>query len=123
VARKRNNRVRCPEDLVKATRERARIKRRAIGLCFLAVLLSLIIFAISGEGGAITLYMRWQEKNALAREVVDLQAANTKKKLRNQALETDPHAVERIAREELDLMRPGEVMIVLPEPEKAPEKR
>ncbi len=113
----KKSRVRCPEDLVKATRDRARMKRRAMGLLFLAVLLSLIIFTISGEGGAITLYMRWQEKKSLATEIVDLQATNTKKKLRNLALETDPRAVERIAREELDLMRPGEVMIVLPEAE------
>lgn len=43
-----------------------------------------------------------------------------------QALRTDPKAVERIAREEMGLARPGEMIFKLPEPSQesqAPQKK
>jgi len=38
------------------------------------------------------------------------------------SLKSDPKAIERIAREEMGLARPGEMIFKIPEPPKAPAK-
>lgn len=106
-----------PEEIVQEKLDRARLKQKAISLLLTAVFGSLIVFTIAGEEGAIGLYRKWQERRSLEARIQELEAMNAAKRVENARLATDPDAVERFAREELDMMRPGEIMFVLPEPE------
>ena len=47
--------------------------------------------------------------------VAQLDADNRKLEAEVAALKNDPHAVEKIARETLNLVRPGEIVLILPE--------
>jgi cell division protein FtsL len=48
-------------------------------------------------------------------EVAQLDEGNRKLEAEVAALNSDPKAVEKIARETLNLVRPGEVVLILPE--------
>lgn len=111
--------TRDPDEIVQERLDRAQIKRKAFSLLLAAVFGSLIVFTIAGEEGAISLYRKWQERRLLGDRIQELQARNDAKRLENELLAKDPAAVERFAREELDMMRPGEVMFVLPDPGKS----
>ena len=114
-ARKTAGTKRQPEDVLRETLDRARLRKKAASLFLAAALGSLIVYTITGERGAISLYRKWQERRALQAELVALEQRNDGKRAENARLRDEPEAVEKIAREELDLLRPGEVMFVLPE--------
>ncbi len=48
-------------------------------------------------------------------EVAKLDADNRKLEAEVKALKTDPKAVEKTARETLNLVKPGEIVLILPE--------
>jgi cell division protein FtsB len=49
----------------------------------------------------------------LAREIEDIRAENVRLAAEIRALRTDPRAIERIAREQLGLARPGETVFLI----------
>jgi cell division protein FtsB len=97
-----------------AARDRAELKSKAWRLLLAAVAGSLVVFTIAGDRGAITLYRKWTERRTLQEKIHRLEAENARKRHENKQLESDPRAVETIAREDLDMVRPGEIMFVLP---------
>ena len=103
------------EDLLRETIDRQHLKTKALHLFLTAIVVSLFIFAFSGERGALALYRKWQERRSLGTTIAELEQANARKKLQNERLATDPRAVETIAREQLDMIRPDEIMFVLPD--------
>lgn len=105
---------RNPEDLAQEHRDRAALRRKAVHLFLVAIAASLVVFTIAGDRGAVTLYRKWQERRALTDQIQALERDNARKRQENDRLESDPRAVEKIAREELDMLRPGEIMFVLP---------
>ncbi len=86
----------------------------------LAVLLGAAVF---GENGILHLRRLRTEVEALHRDVQALEAENERLSRGIVELRSDPAAVERIAREELGLVRPGERVLRFPrspEPSRSP---
>ncbi len=77
----------------------------------LAVLLGAAVF---GENGVLHLRRLRAEVEALHRDVQTLEAENERLSRAIGELRSDPAAVERIAREELGLVRPGERVLRFP---------
>lgn len=78
----------------------------------LVAFLFLVLVAVSvmGNRGLVRLYQMQRDKAALGREIDRLSAANAALAGEVQALRTDPGRVEGIAREELGLVKPGELV-------------
>ncbi len=88
---------------------------------FLAVGLSLLVLQdIFGTHGVLA--MRRSEKEAadIRKEIDRLDQENHKLRDRVKSLKTDPAAIERIAREEMGLARPGEFIFKIPSRPGAP---
>jgi cell division protein FtsB len=91
-----------------------RLRRHAGRVTLALVFVAGAILAGVGEGGL-------RDRLALGREVEALQQQRARKAERVgelstavQSLEQDPTAMERVAREQLDYLLPGEVVFVLP---------
>ena len=84
---------------------------------FVSLLLSALFFGIFLVSDRGLLQVRKQRLQlAKAREdVAELEAGNRKLEAEVAALKSDPRAVEKVAREQLNLVKPGEVVLVLPD--------
>jgi len=78
------------------------------------VVLGLALVSIVGNRGLIRLYHLRQEQAALAREIDQLGAANAALAEEVRALRTDPSRLEAIAREDLGLVKPNELVFQFP---------
>ena len=74
------------------------------------VLLSLVVASLVGNRGLVRLYRMHQTKAGLEREIGKLTLNNAALTEEVRALRTDPGRVEAIAREELGLVKPGELV-------------
>jgi cell division protein FtsB len=103
--------------------EAQRFLRRPLRI-LLVVLGILLAASLLGERGLIGLLQMHQTRAALARDVERLTAANAALADEVRALRTGPGRIEAIAREELGLVKPGELVyefrVVPPAPPKGP---
>jgi cell division protein FtsB len=85
--------------------------RQILGLALLA----LLVHDIFGAHGFIAMRRTQKEIDQVREQIGKLNTEN--KSLSNQvnSLKTDPRAIERIAREEMGLARPGEIIYKLPD--------
>ena len=74
------------------------------------LLLVLVVASIAGNRGLVHLYHMQQTRTALEREIEQLSAANAALAEEVRALRNDPGRVEAIAREDLGLVKPGELV-------------
>jgi len=88
--------------------------RHARTLLGLALFL-LAIHDIFGSHGLLAMRRTQAQVQELRGEIDRLNQENTHLNKQVQALRTDPKAVERIAREEMGLARPGEMIFKIPE--------
>jgi len=79
-----------------------------------ALILLLFIYTIVGERGAIHLWRLRGEKITLDEKNYRLQNENEALRKRISRLRTDDLYLEQVAREELNLVRPGEVIYRFP---------
>jgi cell division protein FtsB len=94
--------------------EDARFRRAALwGLALLTI--ALIVHEIFGANGYLALRRKRQELQDLQLQVEQLKQENQKLEEQVKALKSDPKAVEKLAREEMKLARPGEIIYVLPD--------
>lgn len=82
------------------------------------VVLAILGFTIFGEHGVLKLVQYRQQRQAFAAEAAQLRVDNDKLRQEIEALQNDPRYIERIARESLGMVRPGEYVIQFTE---APE--
>ncbi len=80
--------------------------------CVIGVI-ALALGSLFGDRGVLHLMSQRQRSEALEREVADLRAENARLASEVDGLRHDPHAIEKIAREQLGLARPGEMVFVL----------
>lgn len=100
--------------------KRRRAKRYLlIAGCSLA-LLSLAVHEIAGENGYLVRRQRRLQMQALDEEVQRLKDDNRRLAQEIQELRSDPQAIEELAREQLRMARPGDVVVTLP-PEEQPD--
>jgi cell division protein FtsB len=74
-------------------------------------------YLVVGPNGYLALREREREAQILRQDVQRLTLENMRLSGRVEALQNDPREVERVARQEMKLARPGEVIFVLPPPQ------
>ena len=88
-----------------------RIALSVFGLLTLAMLL----LAMFNERGALQVRSQSQKLTVIEAEIRKVESDNNQLGNEIKALRTDPAAIEKLAREELKLVKPGEVVLVTPE--------
>jgi len=84
-------------------------------------LLALVVASVMGNRSLIRLYQMHRDRATLEREIEQLTTANASLAEEVRTLRTDPARVEAIAREELGLVKPGELRSTTP-PTSPPEE-
>ena len=90
------------------------IVRIAIGVCVLLTV-AMLLLATFNDNGALQVHAQADKFNSIENEIKNLETENKQLNNEIQALETDPTTIERFAREELKLVKPGEIILVTPE--------
>ena len=81
----------------------------AVGLALL-----LTWHVVSGKHGLSVWQQKRVEDKQLRKEIDDLEQENARLRSRIERLKSDPHAIEREARDKLHYAKPGEVIVALP---------
>lgn len=88
-----------------------RIALAVFGLLTVAMLL----LAVFNDRGALQVHARAQKLSAIESEISKLDAENKQLSTEIQSLRSDSGTIEKLAREELKLVKPGEIVLVTPE--------
>ena len=91
------------------------LRRKAATLASVIALIALLVGALFGDRGLLHLIDQRHRAEALAHEIEDLEAESARLARQIAALRSDPRAIERLAREELGLARPGETVFLVRE--------
>lgn len=91
------------------------LRKKAAILASIIVVVGLLVGSLFGDRGLLQLVSQRERADALAREIEQLKADNSRLAADIGALRRDPAAIEKIAREELGLVRPGETVFVIRE--------
>jgi cell division protein FtsB len=76
---------------------------------------ALAYHVICGEHGYLAYRLERQQYEALQRETKQLQEENQTLQKHIDALKSDPKAIEKVAREQLHMAKPGEIVITYPD--------
>ena len=85
--------------------------RQILGLALFA----LLVHDIFGAHGFIAMRRTQKEIEQMREQIGKIAEENKALSSQVNSLKTDPHAIERIAREEMGLARPGELIYKLPD--------
>jgi cell division protein FtsB len=91
------------------------LRRKAATLASILAFVALVVGSLFGDGGILQVLAQRERSAALQRQIEELQLETVRLAAEVAALRRDPRAVERIAREELGLARPGETVFVIRE--------
>jgi len=89
------------------------LKRKALSLALFLIVAASTLNALFGDRGLLELFKARQEIESLDREIVTLRTQNQSLLEEIRALKTSPLAVERLARENLGLVKPGEIVLLI----------
>jgi cell division protein FtsB len=90
------------------------IVRIALGV-FGLLTAAVLVLAVFNDKGLLQVHMQSQKLSTIETDVAQIDAENKQLTKEIQGLRTDPAMIERLAREELKLVKPGEVVLVTPE--------
>jgi cell division protein FtsB len=108
--------------LKKMTAEKLEPFLRQYGRALLALLaLILVVHDIFGTHGYLAMRRTQQEIKKVNADIDRLNRENLQLGQEVKELKTDPHKIEKIARDELGLARPGEVIIKIPRSQQLPQ--
>ena len=79
-----------------------------IFLLSLGFFLLLLLMAVFHENGILNAYQLEQEQHKIKTENEKLQMKNEKLRMEIKGLKSDPYEIEKIAREKLHLVKPGD---------------
>jgi len=85
------------------------------------LVLVLVVHDIFGAHGYLAMRRTRQEIKKVTRDLDQLNKENSELEQEVRELKTDPHKIEKIARDELGLARPGEVIIKIPRSQQLPQ--
>jgi cell division protein FtsB len=88
--------------------------RRNMNWFLIAGLGLLLLQDVFGTHGVLAMHRSMQEATAAQKQIDQLNDENRKLQDRVQQLKTDPATIERIAREQMGLARPGEYIFKVP---------
>jgi cell division protein FtsB len=93
--------------------EQRGLRRKAALLASVIAIIALVVGSLFGDRGILQLMAQRQRALELALEIEDVRGENLRLAAEIHALRTDPSAIERIAREQLGLARPGETVFLI----------
>jgi len=96
-----------------AERPIVRLARRALRTLLILAAIVLMIDALFGDRGFIETMRARREYDRLAASIARLRADNARMREEARRLREEPEAVEELARKELGLVRPGEVLFIV----------
>jgi cell division protein FtsB len=96
---------------LKAEQQRRRARQVRLALVFLAC--ALLLEALVGDRGLSRTLQAGQELERAAQSLTALTRENARLRGEVHRLQQDPDTLERVARQELGLVRPGEILVVL----------
>ena len=102
---------------IKEKERRRRLKRNVVSLLLGVLFVAGVIAALFAERGYLDLRRNRHELAEQKRELHRLVEHVRIQRTQIAALENDPSAIERVAREDLTLARAGEVLLLLPRQE------
>jgi cell division protein FtsB len=85
------------------------------------LVLILVVHDIFGAHGYLAMRRTQQEIQKVNTDLNHLNKENLQLEQEVRELKTDPHKIEKIARDELGLARPGEVIIKIPRSQQLPQ--
>jgi cell division protein FtsB len=88
------------------------VSRRAVAGSVIVTLA--VAFVVYGGSGLVRVWQMQKEVEALEREIVTLRAEMQEMARTVDSLRSDPAALEKLAREELGFVRPGEKVLKFP---------
>ena len=91
----------------------AGLRRKAATLASVLAVIALMVGSLFGDRGLLYLFDQRARTETLAQEIESLRAENGRLADEIVALRTNPSAIERLAREELGLARPGETVFLI----------
>jgi cell division protein FtsB len=94
--------------------EDTRLRRTAL-LALALMVLTLIVHEIFGENGYLAMRRKQQEFESLQLQIEKLKQENQRLEEQIKSLKSDPKAIEKLAREQMKMARPGELIYVLPD--------
>ncbi|MFQ5790411.1 MAG: septum formation initiator family protein [Acidobacteriota bacterium] len=100
-----------------SSRNESPLKRKVLSLALFLILVSSLLNALFGDGGLQELVKARREYQALEEEIAALQARTQELLDEIRLLKTSPLAIERLAREQLGLVRPDEVILLIRKPQ------
>lgn len=104
------------------TRERIQPVLRHYGPALIGLLvLVLVVHDIFGAHGYLAMRRTQQEIKKVTKDLDQLNKENSELEQEVRELKTDPHKIEKIARDELGLARRGEVIIKIPRSQQLPQ--
>ena len=92
------------------------LPRNAIYLLVL-LCVALLVHELFGQHGFLAMRRQQREVRMLQEQLQQLQQKNMELEKQINALRSDPKAIERVAREQMRMARPGEIIYTLPEKE------
>jgi cell division protein FtsB len=98
------------------------IKRKTIHFLLVFVTLVLVIDALVGEKGLLETVRARREHRDLSASIERLRAENTRLRDEARRLREDPKTIESLAREDLGLIRPGELLFIIKDARPAAER-
>jgi cell division protein FtsB len=109
---------------VKLRKRQKRAQWRRLGLRYGLGVLSLFVFmnGLFGQNGYLAMRRARADAEKLRQEIHQLNEENQNLSGEVRALKTDPAAVEKVAREDMGLARPGELVFRLPETPQNPQE-
>jgi cell division protein FtsB len=90
------------------------IVRIALGV-FGLLTVAMLLLAVFNDKGLLEVHGRAKKLSAIESEIGKLDSENKQLTGEIQALRSDPNTIEKLAREELKLVKPGEIVLVTPE--------
>lgn len=90
------------------------IVRIALGV-FGLLTLAMLLLAVFNDKGLLEVHTQAEKLSTLESEITRVDGNNKQLTAEIQSLRSDPNAIEKLAREELKLVKPGEIVLVTPE--------
>ena len=82
---------------------------------FSLLTVAMIVLAVFNDKGVIQVHDQARKLSVVEAEITNLENENKQLTGEIQALRSDPNSIEKLAREELKLVKPGEIVLVTPE--------
>lgn len=94
-------------------RSEGSLKRKALALALILIFASSLLNALFGDRGFIELLKAHEELQSLEQEIAMLETETQQLLEEVRALKTSPIAIERLAREQLGLAKPNELILLI----------